>query len=274
VLDSEPLPYQVAGEHDIDNMASAFGDLVDLKTPFMPGHAVGVADLAAGAAQHLKISDPSGVTIRRAGLLHDIGRAGVPNSVWERRGPLSGADWEQVRLHAYHTERILSRSPGLAPLATMAGMHHERQDGSGYHRQVNTTAIPLAARVLAAADAYQALTQQRPYRPSHSTDEAAAALLVEVRAGRLDRDATEAVLVAAGRRIRITRRTWPCDLTDREVDVLRLVARGLSTRDVGRQLVISPKTADHHIQHLYAKIGVATRAAATLFALEHDLLRA
>jgi DNA-binding NarL/FixJ family response regulator len=153
-------------------------------------------------------------------------------------------------------------------------MHHERQDGSGYHRQASSTAVPVAARLLAAADTYQALTQDRPHRPSRSADEAAGLLAAEARAHRLDQEAVEAVLAAAGQRTPPARRTWPCDLTDREVEVLRLVARGLSTRDVAQALVISPKTADHHIQHVYTKVGVSTRAAATLFALEHDLLRA
>jgi putative nucleotidyltransferase with HDIG domain len=272
VLECEAPPHQVVDEHDLDSMASAFGDLVDLKTPFTPGHSAGVAHLAGAAAQQLRLSDPAAV--KRAGLLHDIGRAGVPNGIWERPGPLTGADWEQVRLHAYHTERILSRSPALAPLALIAGMHHERQDGSGYHRQASSAAVPMAARVLAAADTYQALTRDRPYRPARSADEAAGVLAADARARRLDHEAVEAVLAAAGQRTPTARRTWPCDLTDREVEVLRLVARGLSTREVAQELVISPKTADHHIQHVYTKVGVSTRAAATLFALEHDLLRA
>jgi DNA-binding NarL/FixJ family response regulator len=180
---------------------------------------------------------------------------------------------ELVRLHAYHSERILSRSPALAPLASTAGMHHERQDGSGYHRQVRAAAIPMEARILAAADVYNALTQARPHRPARSADEAAAMVTSEAKAGRLDREAVGAVLAAAGQVSPKHRRGWPCDLTDREVQVLRLVARGLSTREVARQLVISPKTADHHVQHVYAKIGVSTRASATLFAVEHELLR-
>jgi DNA-binding NarL/FixJ family response regulator len=152
-------------------------------------------------------------------------------------------------------------------------MHHERQDGSGYHRQLRSTAIPTLARVLAAADVYQALTQERPHRPAYSSGAAADRLIAEHRAGRLDQQAVDAVLAAAGHRARAARRTWPSGLSDREVEVLRLVARGRSTREIARELVISPKTADHHVQHIYSKIAVSTRASATLFALEHDLLR-
>jgi HD-GYP domain-containing protein (c-di-GMP phosphodiesterase class II) len=273
VLDAEPEPSVTVADRKLDDIASAFGDLVDLKTTFTSGHASGVADLAERAARELKLGDQSAVTVRRAAFLHDIGRAGVPNSVWERAGPLTGADREQVRLHAYHSERILSRSPVLIALAPLAGMHHERQDGSGYHRQLRSTTIPTAVRVLAAADAYQALTQDRPHRPAYAADAAAERLTREWKAGRFDQQAVDAVLAAAGHRAHSPRRTWPAGLSDREVEVLRLVARGRSTRDIARELVISPKTADHHVQHIYAKIAVSTRASATLFAIEHDLLR-
>jgi HD-GYP domain-containing protein (c-di-GMP phosphodiesterase class II)/DNA-binding CsgD family transcriptional regulator len=273
VLEAEPSPHETVGEHGFDNIARAFGDLVDLKTPYMSGHASGVAELAEGAARHLKLEDPAVAVVRHAALLHDIGRAGVTNSAWERPGQLTNADWEQVRLHAYHSERILSRSPALAPLAVVAGMHHERQDGSGYHRQVRSTAIPLQARVVAASDVYQALTQDRPHRPAYSAESAADRLTEEARQGRLDQQVVEAVLTTAGHERHSPRGTWPAGLSNREVEVLRLVARGCSTREIARKLVISPKTADHHVQHVYAKIAVSTRASATLFALEHDLLR-
>jgi HD-GYP domain-containing protein (c-di-GMP phosphodiesterase class II) len=274
VLDGEPAPRGIIPGHRVDKVARAFGDVVDLKTPFTAGHAAGVAELAEGAARWLKLTEIEVVALRRAALLHDLGRAGVPNSAWERPGPLTSADWERVRLHAYYTERILARSPSLASLATVAGMHHERLDGSGYHRQIHSVAIPTAARVLSAADVYQALTQNRPHRPARSAEAAADHLTAEAWAGRLDREAVDAVLGAAGHRVRRHRRTWPCSLSDREIEVLKLVARGCSIRDVANQLVISPKTADHHLQHIYTKIGVSTRASATMFALEHDLLHA
>jgi HD-GYP domain-containing protein (c-di-GMP phosphodiesterase class II)/DNA-binding CsgD family transcriptional regulator len=274
VLEAEPAPRGVIPGHRVDEVARAFGDMVDLKTTFTPGHAAGVAELAEGAARWLKLSETEVVALRRAAFLHDLGRAGVPNGVWERPGPLTRADWERVRLHAYYSERILARSPSLAPLAAVAGMHHERLDASGYHRQLHAASIPTAARVLAAADVYQALTQNRPHRPARSPEAAADHLVAEARVGRLEREAVHAVLGAAGHPVRGHRRTWPCGLSDREVEVLRLMARGCSTRDIANQLVISPKTADHHLQHAYGKIGVSTRASATMFVLEHDLLHA
>jgi HD-GYP domain-containing protein (c-di-GMP phosphodiesterase class II) len=196
----------------------------------------------------------------------------VPNGIWEKVGPLSVSEWEQVRLHPYHSERILARSPALAEVAALAGLHHERCDGSGYYRRIPATAIPIAGRVIAASDAFQAMTQQRPHRPALSPEAAAEQLAAEASAGRLDYDAVAAVLIAAGQSAARTQAARPAGLTEREVEVLRLVARGLTNRQMARQLSISPKTVGHHIQHIYDKAGVSTRASATMFAMEHGLL--
>jgi HD-GYP domain-containing protein (c-di-GMP phosphodiesterase class II) len=272
VLGAEPEPHVVASAVDLDRVVRTVADVVDLKVAHLRGHSPGVATLAEQAARGLGCTDDEIDHVRRAALLHDLGRVGVPNGIWERRGTLTMSDWERVRLHAYHTERILSRSAALAPLAPVAGMHHERQDGSGYHRQVAGVAIPLSARILAAADTFAALIEERPHRPAHPAEVAARVLEEEASAGRLDPQAVGGVLMAAGQSARLVRHAAPADLTERELEVLRLVARGSSTREVARRLVISPKTADHHIQHIYSKIGVSTRAAAALFAMEHDLL--
>jgi DNA-binding CsgD family transcriptional regulator len=175
-------------------------------------------------------------------------------------------------LHAYYSERILAGSAALQPLARWAGMHHERLDGTGYHRGGGAADQPMPVRVLAAADAFQAMTQPRPHRPAWSGDEAAGRLRAAARAGGLDPEATEAVLAAAGHRSTRVRRTWPAGLSDREVQVLALLASGCANKEIARQLVISRRTAEHHVQHIYTKIGVSSRAAAALFAMEHDLL--
>ena len=271
VVASEPEPRRRVGEPELNGIAAAFGDLADLKSPSMLGHAAGVAALAEAAGRELHMNAEELTCLRRAGLLHDIGRVGVPSGIWDEAGPLTTSQWERVRLHPYYTERILARSAALADAGRIAGMHHERQDGSGYHRQTNGQGIPLAARVLAAADAFQAMTQPRPFRPALEPAKAAAALGTEVTEGRMDPDAVAAVLAACGQRRR-ARRSWPGGLTAREVEVLRLLAVGLSARQVAQQLVISPKTADHHIQHIYTKLGISTRAAAALYAMEHGLL--
>ncbi|MDQ3656796.1 MAG: LuxR C-terminal-related transcriptional regulator [Chloroflexota bacterium] len=271
--DAEPEPRHLIPDGQLDGVARAFADIVDLKSPYMHGHSSGLSRLAEAVAIELGLPEADIVSVRRAGFLHDLGHVGVPNGIWDKPGPLTTTEWEQVRLHPYHAERILSRSPVRAPLAPLVGMHHERQDGSGYHHQATGSAIPIGARILAAADAYQAMTEERPHRPAHSPGAAAEQLSVEAVAGRLDAGVVQAVLTVAGHAPAPARHSWPADLTDREVQVLRLAARGLSTKAIGGRLSISPKTADHHIQHIYTKIGVSTRAGAAIFAMEHDLIR-
>jgi DNA-binding CsgD family transcriptional regulator len=197
----------------------------------------------------------------------------VPNTVWDKPGPLTDAERERVRLHPYYTERMLSRPEALARLGAIAACHHERLDGSGYHRSLPGSALSPAARVLAAADAYHAMTEARPHREALATEEAAAELRREVRSGRIDADAAEDVLTAAGHaRPDPRERARPAGLTARELEVLLLVARGASSRDVARQLVIADKTARNHIERIYTKLGVSTRAAASLYAMRHGLV--
>ena len=209
--------------------------------------------------------------LRRAGVVHGLGRLGVSNAIWDKKGTLGAGERERVRMHPYLTERMLSQSEALAPLGDIAGMLRERLDGSGYPRRLAGAAIPLSARMLGAADAYQAMCEPRPHRDDLSPEQAAAELRGEVKAGRMDGDAVEAVLGAAGHRV-ARRREGPAGLTAREIDVLRLVSRGLSSKEIAARLVISPKTARNHIEHIYAKIGVSTRSGASLFALQHGLL--
>jgi len=268
-LDAEPTPYALVPASGLDRVARAFAHFVDLTSPYLYGHSTGVAELATGAAAVLHLDDVP--VLRQAAFFHDLGRITVPTAVWERTGRLRRGEWEQVRLHPYHTERILARSAALAPAGRIAGLHHERQDGSGYHRQATGAEVPVPARLLAAADMYQALTQDRPHRPALEASEASAMVLAEARAGRLDTECVRAVLEAAGQPAPRNRPDWPAGLSDREVEVLRLVAGGRSNPEIARELVLSPRTAEHHVQHIYAKIGVSTRAAAALFAMQHGL---
>src|SRR5438874_408158 len=230
-----------------------------------------LAQLAAVAGAQLGLTEADVRTLRRAGLAHDLGRLGISNSIWDKAGPLGPGEWERVRMHPYLTERMLNQSEALAPLAAIAVQHRERLDGSGYPRGLAGGAVSRPARILGAADAYQAMREPRPYRPARSADEAAAELRADARAGLLDADAVEAVLGAAGHRV-LHRREGPAGLTPREVEVLRLVARGLSNKQIAQRLVISPKTVGNHVEHIYAKIDVRTRAGAGLFAMQHGLL--
>ncbi len=273
LLDVEPEPVVERSAAQLTELAAAFGDLADVKAPFLHGHAKAVARLAVGGAGRLGLDDAEIERIGLMALLHDVGRVGVSNAVWEKRGPLTRVEWEQVRMHAYHSERILATSPPLAPIATTAGMHHERLDGTGYHRSSTAAAIPMAARILAAADAFAAMTSPRPHRAALAGERAARELAAEAEAGRLDHDATRAVLAEAGQQVGQRRPPRPAGLSDREIEVLILIAEGCSNAGVAERLFISRRTAEHHVQHIYAKIGVSTRAAAALFAVQHDLVR-
>jgi response regulator RpfG family c-di-GMP phosphodiesterase len=265
VLHREPEPRPWVPESRLDSVLETFADFVDMKSPCMAGHSRGVAALSGGTAV-------DGESLRRSGLVHDLGRVGVPNGIWDKPGPLTDGEWERVRLHPYYSERILERSAALKPLAVCAGMHHERLDGSGYHRRSHGAEISRDARILAAADAYQAMTQPRPFRQALSATRAAEELQAEARAGRLDADAVHSVLTAAGHQLHRTA-AWPAGLSEREVEVLRLLCRGGTNKEVALLLKISPKTVGHHVSHIYDKIGVSTRAGATLFAVERDLLQ-
>jgi HD-GYP domain-containing protein (c-di-GMP phosphodiesterase class II) len=256
---------------EVLEVAAAFGDLVDVKAPHLHGHARATARLAAGAARRLGLDHGDVGRIEMAGLLHDVGRAGVSNAVWEKPGPLTRVEWEQVRMHPYHSERILATSMSLEPLAETAGMHHERLDGTGYHRCSAAAVISVPARILAAADAFAAMTEARPHRAALAPEQAAAAVTADARSGRIDHDAAVAVLAEAGQRAP-GRRERPAGLSEREVEVLALLAEGCSNPELAERLFISRRTAEHHVQHIYAKIGASTRAAAALFAVEHDLL--
>jgi HD-GYP domain-containing protein (c-di-GMP phosphodiesterase class II) len=266
----EPGRRPVVTEARLDACLSAVADFADLKSMWTIGHSRGVARLTAKAAAVAGLDAADAVLLRRAALVHDIGRVAVPVHVWANPGPLTRDQREQVRLHAYHSERVLDVSDGLRPLARLAGTHGERYDGSGYHRASKAGDLPLAAWLLCAADCYQAMREARAHRPRLPAAKAADELRKEAADGRLAAESVNAVLVAAGQPREPVPR--PAGLSERECDVLGLVARGLATKQVARQLGISPKTCDHHIQSVYSKAGVSTRAGATLFALEHGLV--
>ncbi|HEV3233326.1 MAG TPA: HD domain-containing phosphohydrolase [Candidatus Dormibacteraeota bacterium] len=272
VIEAEPEPHVRVAEYRVDAMARAFGDFIDLKLPFTIGHSSGVAALAEVALVQMNGGGADAGTLRRAALMHDIGRVAIPNGTWEKPGPLNTPEWERVRLHAYYGERILSRPLALREVAALASAHHERQDGSGYHRGSVAAQLPAAARVLAAADAYQAMTQERPHRPARAADEAALELRGEAEAGRLDRKAVECVLEAAGHARERIRAELPAGLSEREVEVLRHLCMGRTNRQVAERLSIAEKTVGHHVEHIYNKIGRSTRAGAALFAMENGLV--
>jgi HD-GYP domain-containing protein (c-di-GMP phosphodiesterase class II) len=271
LLADEPVLQRRLTEGELDAALEAMADFTDLRSPSRAGHSRGVADLAARAAAGMGLAPADVVTLRRAGLLHDVGLHGVSAAVLDKPGSLTAAESERVRMHTYYTARMLSRPPALARIGAVASLAQERSDGSGYHRGLSGPAIPVTGRLLAAACAYRAMTEPRPHRAALTAKHAAAELRAEVRVGRLDATTVDAVLAAAGNR-QGKRHAGPAGLTPRELEVLQLIARGASTRRVSQCLDITAKTAETHIERIYAKTGASTRSTVTLFALKNGLL--
>ena len=272
VIAAEPaLGREIVGE-ELDLALEAIGEFAELKSPNIMGHVHAVRELVTEAATSFGLPDADAAQIRRVACVYDLGRLGIPNTVWDKPGPLTQSELERVRTHPYLSERMLACAPSLEGLGRIAVQHHERLDGSGYPRGLSGEQVGTAARLLAAADVYQALGEPRPHRPARVAQDAAGELRAEVTAGRLDGEAVDSVLRAAGHRVG-RRREWPAGLTAREVEVLRLLARGLSNKQIAQQLVISPKTAGSHVEHIYRKIDASNRAQASLFAMRHGLMR-
>ncbi len=274
VLALEPEPRRTLAGEEIDDALAVAADFIDLKSPYMGGHSRRCAGLAADAARLLGCSDDDVTMLSRAALVHDFGTTAVPNSIWDKPGPLTRTEFDRVELHPMLTEQMLRRSPALAALNPVACAHHEKCDGSGYHKRVRGS--DLGACVLAATEIYVGMTSERADRPAFSPDDAAAELRRLELEGVIDPRASRAVLVASGhgepRAPARKRPQNPGGLSRREVEVLHLAAIGLTTRQIAERLYISAKTADHHIQHIYGKIGVSTRAAAALWATQHAVV--
>jgi len=271
ILDAEPRLAQRVDGSDLDTVLEAIADLVDLKSPYLAGHSRGVANLAAESARVSGFTNADIVILRRAGLIHDLGRLGVSNAIWDKPGLPTESEHERIRLHPYLTDRMMARVTSLGPSREIASRHHERLDGSGYPRGLTAASLTQSDRLLAAADVYHAMTEPRPHRAPLDPAQASRELLGEAKAGRLDGAAVNAVLTAAGHRAP-ARREWPAGLTAREVDVLALLARGHANKEIARRLVVSPKTVSNHVEHIYLKLGVSSRAAATLFATQNGLM--
>jgi HD-GYP domain-containing protein (c-di-GMP phosphodiesterase class II) len=261
--EDQPLP-------SLETIAHAFGDYADMKSPVFLGHSGAVSSIAERAAVRLELAKTEVAFVRTAGFLLDVGRVAVPNGVWEKPGALTPSEWEQVRLHAYHGERVLLRHPSLAAFARAVGEHHERRDASGYHRGLEGSALSLTSQLLATADVHTALLAARPHRAAHSRSQARALLEELAAEGKLDRRAVGAVLAASGH----PSQPPPEDprLTDREREVLRLIARGLTNKEIGNALDISARTVQQHATNIYDKLGFRSRAGAALYATEQGLL--
>jgi DNA-binding CsgD family transcriptional regulator len=271
LLDAEPEPWATVGPGQLDRAAVAFARFADLKSTWFAGHSEAVAALAVDAATVAGLDAGSIADVHLAGLLHDLGRVAIPTGTWDAPRAFRGPERDRVQLHAWETQRILAATPLLAHLAPIAGGVHERCDGSGYHRGLGGGSLDAATQLLTAADVACALREDRPHRPARSSAEAERVLADEVAAGRLARDAVAAVLEAGGATSTL-KLAWPAALSDREVEVVRLVARGASNKEIAAQLGITAKTVAHHVAHAYDKTGCRSRAGMSLFAVEHGLV--
>jgi HD-GYP domain-containing protein (c-di-GMP phosphodiesterase class II) len=272
VIAEEPGQQTTLMADELELALQAVADFADQKTPHTIGHSRRVAALADAAGRLAGLPEADINHLRHAAYVHDIGRVGVSSAILTKAGPLSPAERERVRLHPYLTERVFSQSEALHDLGSLGALHHEKLDGSGYHRGLAAHMLAAPARILIAANAYAALTEYRPHRPRAASREAEAALLAEVDAGRLDKRAVEAVLNAAGHRAPAARRAQAVQLSARELEVLRHLARQQTNKQIARALGISAKTVEHHVSSILSKIGVETRTGAALFATHNDLL--
>ncbi len=274
VLSMEPdTPFAAVSEGRLDDVALAFADFIDLKSPFTAAHSRRVAAIAERIGAVMSASEADRRLFKRTALMHDLGLVAVPSFFIDKaEGLLTPSEREAVRLHPYHGERVVSRVPALAQFAGPIGAHHERFDGSGYYRGLKGKDIPQAARIVAVADRLDELTHARPDRAAATLEDALKALVSESGTA-FDPDIVYAVAGSLGAaQAPKAQNAWPGGLSDREVEVLRLAARGITRRDMARALSISESTVRHHLEHIYNKTGASTRVAATLFAIENDLL--
>lgn len=272
LADAEPAPHVRVSGAQIDDTALAFARFTDLKSTWFAGHSEDVAALSVSAASSLGLGRDTCDAVRRAGLLHDIGRVGVATGIWDAPRELGPHERDRVRFHSWETERILDATPLFGAVARIAAAAHERDDDQGYHRGRVATEHATPAAVLAAADVWCALTASRPHRPALAPSDARDVLAGLVRARQLPREPVDAVLAAVAQPA-LAAPVWPAGLTDREVEVLRHLAGGAADKQIAADLGITTKTVAHHVQHVYDKIGVRSRAGATLFAVEHRLHR-
>lgn len=260
-------------DEEIDTICEALGDFTDIKTRLTWNYSPTVARLAVDIGRRMGMRQSQLTELRRAGLVHDLGKVGVPCAILLKEPELSDGEWERLRLHPYYAERVLDRVAQLKALASTVGAHHERFDGKGYHRQLSGAQIPLAARILGLAQGY-ALALRR--LGEEASSDRALSHLRETVGSEVDPDCFEALSGVEPNRASVATRAASDAraerLTSREIEVLQQVASGLGNRQIAQALVISEKTVESHLEHVFDKLGVSTRTAAVVFAVHNGLI--
>ncbi len=268
-LAEEPGEPIYIGPAQRTEIAENFSDFVDQKSGWMLGHSRAVASLALRVATELNMPQEERQKVYLAGLLHDIGRAAVPNRVWEKNGELTSSERREAERHSFHTESILAETEIFADLVAIADSVHERQDASGYHRRGRLEDV--AASCLAVADVYCALINRRSWRKAYTPDDAADKMLDEVTQGRFPSQAVQALLKVCGHDKQAANIVYPAGLTSREIDILRCLISGMGNNQIADDLGISPKTAENHLTQIYRKTKTSGRTQAALFAMKHGI---
>lgn len=260
-------------ESEVETVCATLADFTDIRFRRTWNHSPITAEVAVGIGRHLGLGQGDVKRLRRAALVHDLGEVAIPGSIAEKVEHFTESEWERYRLHPYYTERILVRVEALKDLAPEAAAHHEWVNGQGYFRQLSSQQIPLGARVLAVADTYALLSHEQ----GDQTD--AGVVLQQMRplvGTQLDPSCFEALAAslsgAALPRSLRPRGLRPGNLSEREIELLSHLARGLSNRQIAKALVISEKTVEHHLDHIYNKLGVSSRTAAVVFAVQNGIV--
>jgi len=267
-----PADFDSLAESQVDTICEVLADFADVKTRLTWNHSPDVAEAAVGIGRRLGLDASAAKDLRRAALVHDLGKAAVPLAILDKGDRLTAGEWERFRLHPYYTERVLARVAPLRGLAGTAASHHEWLNGQGYHRRVAGVQIPRGGRILATADTYVALLRQagEPAKPERVLG--GMRPLVGIQLDGACYEALQAFLSGAAPRPSAATRPYPANLSEREVEVLRLLVEGLGNRELARKLVLSEKTVEHHLDHIYSKLGVSCRTAAAVFAVQRGLV--
>lgn len=262
-----------AHEDQTERVCEVLADFIDLKTRETWHHSTRVAEVAVKIGSCLRLSAKELSKLRRTALVHDIGKVTVPIAILAKGEQRSSSEWETYRLHAYYTQRILERVAALQDLAPAAAAHHEWINGQGYHRQLSGMQIPLHGRILAVANAYVRLVNQQEDPPDSTEVLQKMHALVGTQFDRACYNALVTSLTgvdSAGNASSRIRKSG--NLTERESEVLRLLAGGQNAPQIARTLDISKKTVEHHLAHIYDKIGVTCQTAAVVYAVQQGFV--